>query len=413
MRPTDVVTGLLTTTMRTVLPQRGAIANARESVLRDRWTAAQRREATVVAARAVGHPSLLPPGLPLGVPDPGRPDGRRGGLALSLEERARVADVAPLAGFAAAAETGLDLLQDVARMDLWLVTAVQDGVERVVVARSVAGTPVPPGAVQPWAESYCRLMVAGEAPRVAPRVREVPAYAACRATKRWGIGAYVGVPLLDGDGDLFGTLCGLSATEQDDTLADALPEVERVARLLSTVLAKELAALERSQAAAQAYALAERDQLTGLLNRRGWHTRLTDEEERRRRRGHAASVLLLRLDAAAADEPDRPGEAGNDLLRRASRILGLVCRGADVVARLADHDFAVLALDCDGPDATRLARRLRDAFRLEGVPVTLGMASGGSHRDLLEAWHRADEQMHHLRRTTAPPDLASGGGPRH
>lgn len=403
MRPPAVVAGLWTTTMRTVLPHRGAVANAREAVLHDRWAAAQRREAALVAARAAGHPSALLPGGTGAAPEGGRP---LGGLALTLEERVRVADVAPLPGFAAAAETALDLLRGIADMDFWLVTAVQDDVERVVAARGAAGMPVPPGAVQPWAESYCRLMVAGEAPRAAPRACEVAAYAASPATARWGIGAYLGVPLLAADGSLFGVVCGLSAAERDDSLLDALPEVERVARLLSTVLAGESAVLESSQAAAQACALADKDPSTGLLNRRGWHARLQDEEERRRRCGSGASVLLVRVGTGgdAARRPvDGAGEPGDtDPVQDVARVLAVACRGADTLARLGERELAVLAVDCDAKRAARLVRRLRDALCDIGVPVALGVASGGRHEDLFEAWRQAEEQVQEqeLRRAT-------------
>lgn len=397
MRPNDLVADVVTTALRTVFPQRGAIANAREALLRDRWAAEQRREAATLAARVAEQP----PAVPGAVRDATGSVAPVRGVPLSLEERARLADVAPLPGFAAAAETALDLLHELAEMDLWLVTAVQDGLERVVAARGAVGMPVPPGAVQPWAESYCRLMVAGQAPRVAPRTRDVPAYAASPATRRWGIAAYVGVPLLATDGRLFGVLCGLSGTEADDSLRDALPAVERTAELLSTILAKELAALERSQAAAEAYALADRDPVTGLLNRRGWQARLEGEEERRRRRGHASTVVLVRAEPGRVglDQSDDPAAGGD--LRDVARVLASACRSADSVARLEAHEFAVLALDCGATQAGRLVRRVRDALLLEGVRVTVGVASGNRHQDLFEAWRRADGQVRDVRRAAA------------
>ncbi len=262
--------------LRALRPQAGALANAREAVDRDRAAADARRESS-----DLGSSSQLA--------------GLSEGLVLTDEERDRAADVRPAEGFAAAAGDALALLQQRHGLDLWMVTQVRDGEQRVVVARGVVGMPVPPGAVQPWAESYCRLMVAGKAPRVAPRSKDVPSYAACTASARWGIAAYVGVPLLAADGTLFGTLCALSAKEQPASLVDALPEVELVARLLSTVLAKETAALERSYEAAQAYARVDRDAVTGLLNARGWQTRLLVEEERCRRHDRTGSVVALDL----------------------------------------------------------------------------------------------------------------------
>ncbi|MDP9407846.1 MAG: hypothetical protein M3P95_08270, partial [Actinomycetota bacterium] len=78
MHPPDRLADIWTATVRSVLLQRGAVANAREAVLRDRWIASQRREAAVAAARSAGHPSLLRSSGGGGVPDPRRAPGGQG-----------------------------------------------------------------------------------------------------------------------------------------------------------------------------------------------------------------------------------------------------------------------------------------------------------------------------------------------
>ncbi|MCW2666689.1 MAG: histidine kinase, partial [Frankiales bacterium] len=341
--------------LRTFRPQRGALDNAREAVDRDRISAGQRRAAATAAA--------APPSFGSSVQLAGMSEG----LVLSDEERARVCDVRPAEGFAEVAGDALQLLQQRHGLDLWMVTRVRDGAQSVVVARGVVGMPVPADAVQPWAQSYCRLMVAGGAPRVAPRAADVPAYASAKATARFGIAAYIGVPLLATDGTLFGTLCALSATEQPESLRDALPDVELVARLLSTVLAKEAAALERSYEAAQAYARADRDQLTGLLNPRGWQARLLVEEERCRRHGRSASVLAIDLDDLRRVNVELGAGSGDHVLRTAADVLLRGCRSIDVVARTGGDEFAVLLAESGLAQARGLAARLQRALLIEGV----------------------------------------------
>ena len=66
--------------------------------------------------------------------------------------------------------------------------------------------------------------------------------------------------------------------------------------MLSTIRASEQLAADRSQDAVQAYALAARDQLTALRNRRGWQDALAAEQGRCQRYGSAASVVILDLD---------------------------------------------------------------------------------------------------------------------
>jgi diguanylate cyclase len=313
----------------------------------------------------------------------------RTGIVLTPDERERAADVSPNEGFAAAADTALALLQERFGMDMWLVTEVRDGYQRVVVARGVAGMPVPLGAVERWTETYCSRMIAGEGPRVAPRVRDVPAYADAPASRRHRVGAYVGVPLLADDGTLFGTICGLSVNEQPASLGEGLSHVEGVARLLSTVLAKETAALERSLDAASAYALADRDPLTGLLNQRGWEARLTTEEARCVRHERDAAVAVLSLQGLREVNVEQGHEAGDAMLRSAAQHLRGACRPQDTLARLGGNDFCILAVECDAESVRVLAARLAEMLEGRGLEVTVAVSGRSASRSLLQAWREA------------------------
>lgn len=314
----------------------------------------------------------------------------RAGVALTPEERARSRDVAPDEGFAAAADTALGLLQARFGLDMWLVTEVRDGQQRVLVARGVAGMPVPLGAVAPWTETYCSRMVAGEGPRVAPRVRDVPAYAEAPINRRIRIGAYVGVPLLADDGTLFGTICGLSANEQPESLAEGLPQVEGVARLLSTVLAKETAALERSLDAASAYALADRDPLTGLLNQRGWQSRLETEEARCLRHERDAAVVVLSLQGLRETNEAQGHAAGDAMLRSVADLVRDACRPQDSLARLGGNDFCLLAVECDVDSVRVLAARLSERLEAKGLAVRASVSGRSPSRSLNQAWREAE-----------------------
>src|SRR5262245_48517898 len=67
------------------------------------------------------------------------------------------------------------------------------------------------GSVYPWADSFCSRMISGRAPRVAPQAMQIPAYAESPFSKTMTIGAYIGVPLRNEDGSLFGTLCAIDS----------------------------------------------------------------------------------------------------------------------------------------------------------------------------------------------------------
>ena len=74
-------------------------------------------------------------------------------------------------------------------------------------------------------------------PRVATVTAAVPAYAKSSAGLSGQVAAYLGVPLVMRDGELFGTLCAIAYRAQPLSAARGLATVEFVARMLSTLLA--------------------------------------------------------------------------------------------------------------------------------------------------------------------------------
>ena len=144
-------------------------------------------------------------------------------------------DVAPWRDWCTAAEGCLRFLRHHVGWDLWMVTQVVD--ERQVVLLADPRGAVPPGTVLPWADSFCRQMIEGNAPRLATVTAAVPAYASRAAGPLQGIAAYVGIPLVTPDLELFGTLCGIAYRARPRSAARELEVVEAAARLLSTLMA--------------------------------------------------------------------------------------------------------------------------------------------------------------------------------
>lgn len=146
-----------------------------------------------------------------------------------------VLDVAPWRDFREAACGALEALHRRLGWDVWVVTRVVG--DRQVVVHSHPPDVIPPGTWLPWADTFCRAMVAGEAPRAATVTAAVPAFAKRMTGPAARIAAYIGVPLVTPDGDLFGTLCAWGFRARPRSATHDLPLVEAVARLLSTLLA--------------------------------------------------------------------------------------------------------------------------------------------------------------------------------
>jgi GAF domain-containing protein len=151
---------------------------------------------------------------------------------------AGIADVTPWRDWTSAADAALQFLHEYVGWDVWIVTRVEG--DRQLVLRAHPTAVVRPGTEVLWESSFCRQMLAGNAPRVATVTAAVPAYAGRATGPLRGIAAYVGVPLVGADGELFGTLCGLASRAQPRSAARDLPLVELVARMLSTLLATGL-----------------------------------------------------------------------------------------------------------------------------------------------------------------------------
>ena len=295
--------------------------------------------------------------------------------------------------FAGASREVLSFLHQRMGMDLWMVSRA-DNEDWVVLTAEDHGYGVGQGDVFRWADTLCSRMVRGEGPRIAPRVLDVEAYADLPITRQLPIGAYVSVPLVDGDGQLFGTLCGLNPRPMPAAIVEEQPMVEVLADMLSGLLTAELntTALAREAEAARSEALT--DALTGLANRRGWETALAAEEERCRRYGATACVVAIELDGMSnpcATAAQR--EACDAVLVRAGQALRQTVRKPDTLARLDDNRFVVLGVECTTAEAMALLRRLEQGVQATELSAALGMAMRNRSSGLFETYERAIDAM--------------------
>jgi len=291
--------------------------------------------------------------------------------------------------FAGASREVLSFLHQRVGMDLWMVGRA-DNDDWVVLAAEDHAYGVKEGDVFRWNDSFCSRMVREEGPRVAPRVAEVPAYAGLPFTRQVPIGAYVGVPLVDGDGRLFGTLCGLNRQPMPSSLVEEQAMVEVLADMLSGLLSAELhtTALARLTGNARVDALA--DPLTGLANRRGWELALAAEEERCRRYGASACVVAIELDGMKGPAAREVCDA---VLVRAAQALRQTVRKPDTLAHFDDDRFMVLGVECTTAEAMALLRRLEQCVQSAELSAALGMAMRNRSSGLFDTFDRAVDAM--------------------
>ncbi len=313
----------------------------------------------------------------------------------------------PAQGFDSASALVIEHLTRVIPLGMWAVTRVVDGRQIMLTVDSPAYGVVA-GVEFPYAASMCRSMVSGRAPQIAPDVTEVPEYAAVAAIAPITVNAYVGTPIVQPDGSLFGTLCGYDPTRQSEALVDHLPLLDLLSSMLSAVLAADTAVTAAARELETARREADTDALTGLLNRRGWDRYLQQEEDRFRRFGDAACVLVLDLDYLKIVNDTRGHDAGDQHIREAARVLAAAMRPGDVLARLGGDEFGIVAVGASTELAERMIGRMERALIEAGVSGSFGHAPYSVVTGFPGAWQAADEAMYEqkrARRAHLPPPV--------
>jgi len=150
--------------------------------------------------------------------------------------------------------------------------------------------------------------------------------------------------------------------------------------------------------------LSETDELTGLLNMRGFTIAANRLFGQALRYNRAASVLMIDSDNLKSVNDSHGHEAGNRMLRQLTRLAQAELRYTDVLARYGGDEFIVLLPETPVKGALEVAERIRDAvasmpLELDGkriaCTVSIGLAAhpeDGSTLDAVVA--RADRAMY-------------------
>lgn len=275
---------------------------------------------------------------------------------------------------------------------LWAFTRT-DGNDWVLIAVDGDNDDFKAGVRLPWPEIMRARMTAISAPQAAPDVLIEPRFGDASIAQRAQIRAYLGVPLQRADGSLFGSLCGFDPAPRGPELAQHLPQARLYARLLGSLLERDLELSDVTRRAERAEIDSLADPLTGTYNRRGWTRLLKAEDARCRRYGQSAGVVMADLDNLKQINDSLGHDAGDALLVRAARALDSAVRGGDALARIGGDEFAVLAIGVGTPELEHLRERAEHALREADVEATLGTGLRTRAQTLVQAYRAADLAM--------------------
>jgi len=314
----------------------------------------------------------------------------------------------PYRGFVDATQAILKLLHQRFGLGLWMVTRTQDEDWIVLVAEDHHYTIVP-GTTFHWPDTFCYRMVKGLGPNIAPDINKIKAYSDVPIGRQLPIAAYIGLPLANTDGSLFGTLCAIDPSPQPEKIEEEKDFIYMQARVLSTILHMEQQTKNISQELLSEQKKSRIDELTGIYNRRGWDKHIAIEEERCQRYNSPASIVIVDLDGLK-DTNDQHGHAeGDHLLQEMAECLRNVVRPFDIVARIGGDEFALLIVDADESLTMQLIERIRSKLHETNISASIGWAARSRHvnHDIVELSQgdypdntlndvmlKADEQMY-------------------
>jgi diguanylate cyclase (GGDEF)-like protein/PAS domain S-box-containing protein len=150
--------------------------------------------------------------------------------------------------------------------------------------------------------------------------------------------------------------------------------------------------------------LADRDSLTGLLNRRRFEDEMLRQLARCRRHGERAVLAMIDLDGFKAVNDTHGHAAGDTVLRAIGPALAARVRATETAARLGGDEFAVILLDVDDEGAAAAAAGLSEAIeRAAGHDITasVGLAPLRPDDTIDAALARADRAMYVVKRARA------------
>lgn len=120
------------------------------------------------------------------------------------------------------------------------------------------------------------------------------------------------------------------------------------------------------------------DELTGLLNRRGFMTLARKQLQIISRTGDRVFLLYADVDNLKGVNDTLGHDAGDTMICDTAEVLQRVCRKSDIVSRLGGDEFAILLTDSDDETAiiARLNREIAAVNQRPGCNYRLSISTG-------------------------------------
>jgi len=179
-----------------------------------------------------------------------------------------------------------------------------------------------------------------------------------------------------------------------DRWFDVVVSVGVVAAVVQTLSNRNAKLLQRFAAEARV------DQLTGVLNRRGFSERVPSEVARAIRDRTSVALVSFDIDHFKRVNDDWGHEEGDRVLVRLADVFRKETRHSDLVVRMGGEEFLALLWASDLEEGQRYAERVREAFAAgngDGGPrptLSAGVTAAVAPPDLQRLMRDADDALY-------------------
>jgi diguanylate cyclase (GGDEF)-like protein len=170
-----------------------------------------------------------------------------------------------------------------------------------------------------------------------------------------------------------------------------------VGRLRGSLAAQASALAEREELSRRLAEAANTDVLTALPNRRAWEQAIARELARGHRDGGDLCVAILDLDRFKDFNDTYGHHAGDQRLREAADAWRAELRGSDLLARYGGEEFAVLLPGCTPDGGAHLIERVCAATPHDQT-VSAGLAAWTGEESAEQLMKRADVALYQAKR---------------
>jgi diguanylate cyclase (GGDEF)-like protein/PAS domain S-box-containing protein len=154
---------------------------------------------------------------------------------------------------------------------------------------------------------------------------------------------------------------------------------------------------ERRKAEDEILYLSYHDQLTGLYNRRFYEEELSRIDTGR---NLPLSIIMGDLNGLKLVNDSFGHSKGDELLKKAAKVIRDACRADDIIARLGGDEFVVLLPGTDAAEAEKIIRRIKQAVSLKqddgiGLSISFGYDTKNSEAESIqEVFKKAEDRMY-------------------